>query len=189
VTCIVGVVQDGVVHIGGDSAGVDERYALTVRADCKVFRNGPFIMGFTSSFRMGQLLAHALKPPKRHPDEDVYAFMVTDFINAVRDCLKSGGYAEKHHEAEIGGTFLVGYEGRLFNIGPDYQVGEPVNGFDACGCGDLIAIGVLHALKDREPDPGVRVLEALKAAEQSSAGVRAPFHVISTKTPDSGKDS
>ena len=173
-TCIVGIAEKGKVYIGGDSAGVDERYALMVRADRKVFKNEGFVFGFTSSFRMGQLLAHSLKPPRRHPDTDVYAYMVTDFVNAVRDCLKTGGFAERHNEAESAGTFLVGYAGRLFSIQNDYQVGENVDGFNACGCGDLIALGALYARQDGEPIDRLKL--ALEAAERFSAGVRAPFH-------------
>lgn len=172
-TCIVGLAHEGKVYIGGDSAGVGG-YSLTVRADRKVFRNGDFVMGFTSSFRMGQLLHHAFSPPKRHPDTDVDKFMVTYFINAVRDCLKSGGYAEKHNDAERGGVFLVGYEGRLFRIDNDYQVGEAADGFDAVGCGEEIAQGAMFANKTGKPEQRLRV--ALEAAERFSAGVRGPFH-------------
>lgn len=173
-TCIVGLVHDGNVYIGGDSAGV-AGYSLTVRADKKVFKNGDFVMGFTSSFRMGQLLAHAFTPPKRHPDTDVYKFMVTSFVDAVRDCLKTGGYAEKHSDAERGGTFLVGYAGRLFKIESDYQVGEAIEPFDACGCGEDIALGALSVTANEKPKK--RLLDALKSAENYSAGVRGPFHI------------
>jgi len=179
VTCIVGIAEGGNVWIGGDSAGV-AGYALTRRKDVKVFRNGPFIMGFTSSFRMGQLLAHAFNPPKRHADADVYAFMVTDFIDAVRECLKKGGYAETHNSVEQGGAFLVGYEGRLFQVEEDYQVGESLHGYDACGCGDRYALGALHATVGG--DPAVRVKMALEAAEEFSAGVCGPFNVLSLKS-------
>jgi len=172
-TCIVGIAEGGKVYIGGDSAGVGG-YSLTVRADKKVFVNGDFVMGFTTSFRMGQLLHHAFTPPKRHPDTDIDKFMVTDFINAVRDCLKSGGYAGRQNETESGGTFLVGYSGRLFRIDGDYQVGEAVDGFDAVGCGDDIARGALFANPAGKPQDRLRV--ALEAAERFSAGVRAPFH-------------
>ncbi|ANT54760.1 MULTISPECIES: hypothetical protein [Mesorhizobium] len=172
-TCIVGLINDGSVHIGGDSAGV-VGYSLTVRADRKVFRNKDFVFGFTSSFRMGQLLAHSFKPPKRHPDIDVYTFMVTEFVNALRQCLKDGGYAERHHEAERGGTFLVGYAGRLFKIAGDYQVGESADDFDACGCGEQIALGALLASPNSPPRE--RLTIALQAAERFSAGVRTPFH-------------
>ena len=43
-TCIVGLVHEGVVYIGGDSAGV-AGLSLTVRADEKVFRNSDFFDG------------------------------------------------------------------------------------------------------------------------------------------------
>lgn len=174
-TCIVGLVDNGKVYIGGDSAGMDGRYAMQVRADRKVFRNGEFIFGFTTSFRMGQLLAHSLQPPRRHQTDEVYAYMVTEFIDAVRECLKKGGYAEKNNEAERGGTFLVGYAGRLFEIHSDYQVAETVDGISACGCGDMIALGALAATAG---DPPLERLEkALSAAERFSGGVRSPFHL------------
>lgn len=172
-TCIVGIAQEGKVYIGGDSAGV-AGYSLTVRADRKVFRNGEFVMGFTSSFRMGQLLMHKFSPPRRHGSDDVYKFMVTEFIDSVRKCLKDGGYAEKHDEAERGGTFLVGHAGRLFKVEGDYQVGEPVVEYDACGCGEDLALGALFATPNRAPMD--RLKTALEAAERFSAGVRGPFH-------------
>lgn len=177
-TCIVGLVDGQTVHIGGDSAGVGG-YSLTVRADRKVFRNGDFVMGFTTSFRMGQLLQHAFMPPKRHPDTDVDKFMVTTFIDAVRDCLKTGGYAERHNEAERGGVFLVGYAGRLFRIDNDYQVGEAVDGFDAVGCGEQIAQGSLYSTASMKPRERLKL--ALEAAERFSAGVRGPFHMEKTQ--------
>ncbi len=61
-TCIVGVVKDGVVYIGGDSAGVSG-LRLIKRKDSKVFKRKGFIIGYTSSFRMGQLLRFKLDPP------------------------------------------------------------------------------------------------------------------------------
>lgn len=174
-TCIVGVVHKGAVFIGGDSAGVDGHYSLSIRADKKVFRNGDFVMGFTSSFRMGQLLAFSFSPPKPRVGDDLMAFMVKDFIWAARQCLKDGGYARIENSVERGGTFLAGYGGRLFHISDDFQVGEAVHGFDACGCGSDVAQGVLFATKDR--DPNERINLALTAAETFSAGVRGPFFI------------
>lgn len=175
-TCIVGLVEGDTVWIGGDSAGV-AGYDLTVRADQKVFRNGDMIFGFTSSFRMGQLLRYALKVPDHDPRIDVDKWMVTTFIDAVRSCLKEHGWASRSNEHEEGGHFLVGYRGRLFGIEGDYQVGLSVDGFDATGCGEQIARGALFVnghLPARE-----RVEQALQAAEHFSAGVRGPFHVVS----------
>jgi ATP-dependent protease HslVU (ClpYQ) peptidase subunit len=173
-TCIVGMIADGRIYMGGDSAGVSD-WSLMIRADRKVFRNGPFLIGFTSSFRMGQLLEHAFSPPARRIEQDVYAYMVTDFIDSVRYCLKNGGFAETNNGVEKGGEFLVGYERRIFYVASDYQVGESVDGMAACGCGREIALGALFATPTVSPIDRVRI--ALEAAERLSAGVRAPFHI------------
>lgn len=171
-TCIVGFVEGATVWMGGDSAGV-AGWAMTVRADRKVFRNGPMLFGFTTSFRMGQLLRYALKVPHHEPGVDVECYMATTFMDAVRECLKSHGWAAKDKEREEGGQFLVGYRGVLFTIDSDYQVEITQDGFSACGCGDQVARGALFAsahLAGRD-----RLDVALRAAERCTAGVRGPF--------------
>jgi hypothetical protein len=173
-TCIVGLIDKGTIYMGGDSAGVGG-YSLMIRADSKVFRNGDFIMGFTSSFRMGDLLRYKFSPPLHDPKMDVRAYMATAFVDAVRQCFKDGGYAQKDKDQEAGGMFLVGYKGRLFYIGEDYQVGESLCGYDAVGCGLDIARGALFATQGRDPEE--RIMTALRAAEMFSAGVRGPFHL------------
>lgn len=175
-TCIVGVKDNGRVLIGGDSAGVNG-WSLTVRADRKVFRNGPYIFGFAGSFRMGNLLRYALVPPEPS-DWDVYRFMSTTFVDAVRKCLKDGGLAEVNNGVERGGVFLVGYKGELFRIDNDYQVGIADDGYSAIGCGDEIAVGSLFATKALPAHDRARI--ALEAAERHSAGVRGPFHYEAT---------
>lgn len=175
-TAIVGLVHEDRVYIGGDSAGV-AGYQVTVRRDPKVFRNGPYAFGFTSSFRMGQLLHHAFDPPA--PTVDLDKFMSTTFVNAVRDCFKAGGYARKDSEQESAGTFLVGVNARLFEIGPDYQVGESVDPYDACGCGVDVLKGAMFASEGQPPK--VRIRTALAAAERFSGGVCGPFTIVSTK--------
>lgn len=173
-TCIVGIAHEGKVYLGGDSAGVGG-WESTERADKKVFVNGDFVMGFTSSFRMGQILQYAFTPEKRHPDTDVMAYMVTVFVDGVRNALKAGGYASANNN-ESGGTFLVGYAGRLFRIDSDYQVAESICGYDAVGCGDSHAKGALFAVPNLPV--GERMEMALKAAAHHSAGVRAPFNYV-----------
>ena len=171
-TCIAGVAANGKVCIGGDSAGI-AGWSLQTRADEKVFRNGPFVMGFCGSFRMGQLLRFKFKPPDHDPRLADYKFMVTEFIDQARQCLKDGGFASKDKEQETGGTFLVGYKQGLYLIDSDYQVGRPALDFAAVGAGDQVALGALHVL-DRLP-PRERVEKALAAAEAHNAAVRGPF--------------
>lgn len=176
-TCIVGVEHNGAVYIGGDSAGV-AGYSITVRSDQKVFRNGPFIMGFTSSFRMGQLLRYSFQAPKL-PARDVDRFMVTEFIDSIRNCLKDGGYMQSERGQEVGGTFLVGAAGKLYSVYSDFQVGRASDGYDSVGCGQDIALGSLHSSVGNPPAERVRT--ALKAASHHSAGVTGPFTVLKSK--------
>lgn len=177
-TCIVGLVTEGKVFMGGDSAGVGG-YSLTVRADEKVFVKGEFIMGFTSSFRMGQLLRYKLDIPYHKPEIETYEYMVTEFVEAVRSCLKTGGFARSENGEERGGTFLVGYRGELFMIDGDFQVGKPMHDYDAVGCGSDIAKGSLFTSgRLADVGPQERIRDALRAAEQFSAGVRGPFNIV-----------
>jgi ATP-dependent protease HslVU (ClpYQ) peptidase subunit len=180
VTCIVGVEEDGKVVIGGDSAGVDGWLRRTVRADAKVFTNGPFIMGFTTSFRMGQLLRYNLKVAAKPEGVDDDEYMSTWFIDAVRACLKTGGYAKVEYQREEGGVFLVGYHGHLYAVEDDFQVGRSVETFAAVGCGATLALGALHALRSWGASLSAEeaVVRALESAQHFSAGVAAPFVVL-----------
>lgn len=173
-TCIAAVAENGNVWMGCDSAGV-AGLTLKVRKDPKIYRVGEFLFGFTSSFRMGQLLGYKFLPPPQAEETCIEQYMATDFVDKLRETLKDGGYARDKDGEELGGTFLVGYRGRIFRIGEDYQVGENVEPCDAVGCGEDLALGALHATRGRPPEE--RIQAALAAAEAFSAGVRAPFRL------------
>lgn len=170
-TCIAGIAQDNTVWIGGDSAGV-AGLSLQIRQDPKVFIVENLIFGFTSSFRMGQLLNHCFVPPTHEENKSIEAYLCGPFVDAVRQCFKDGGYIYKNNERESGGVFLLGYKGRLFYVDSDFQVGENKYGFHAIGCGADIALGAMSVLKNK---PETRIKKALKAASQFSAGVSEPF--------------
>lgn len=175
-TCIVGVVDEGRVFIGADSmAGNTATYLVTPRVQPKVFRNGEMLIGYTTSFRMGQLLQYSFKPPVRRQDQDVSEFFCVDVVNALRDCFKEAGFAGKQNEREEGGVFLVGYEGRLFVIESDYQVGEYAE-YMAVGCGESLAIGSLASTVGRKGAD--RATKALEAAAKHCAFVCGPFVVM-----------
>jgi ATP-dependent protease HslVU (ClpYQ) peptidase subunit len=177
VTCIVGVQHQGRVLIGGDSAGV-AGHSINARADSKVFRVGDYVMGFTTSFRMGQLLRYSLHMPE--PDSwDVDRFMATQFVDKVRTCLRDGGWATTDNGREVGGTFLVGIRGHLYLIDSDFQIGRVLDGYDAVGCGQDLALGSLHTTRD-STDARARVTKALEAAAHHSAGVAGPFVIEET---------
>jgi hypothetical protein len=177
-TCIVAVVKDGVVWMGADSAGVSG-YAITARRDPKIYKVGEMMFGFTSSFRMGQLLGYKFTPPEHPEDMPIERYMCTLFVDALRTTLKEGGYASINDGVETAGNFLVGYRGHIFNVNDDYQVGENIVQFDAVGCGADIAVGSLYSTD--KLSPAKRLTVALEAAEMFSAGVRGPFLIDKVK--------
>ena len=173
-TCIIGFKIDGHVYMGADSAGVGGQN-LTHRKDSKLFKNGDFLMGCTSSFRMIQLLKYSFIPPERHADEDIEKYMCTKFVDGIRECFKNGGFAKKKDEEESGGEFLIGYQGRLFRIESDYQVEESLDNFNACGCGEDFALGAMSILEKMDIKPEDKIRKALESAEYFSTSVSSPF--------------
>lgn len=177
-TCIVAITDGKTVTMGADSAGVGG-YSLTPRKDPKIYEVGDFMFGFTSSFRMGQILGYSFSPPPVPECVDVDRYMRTSFIDAVRRALKDGGFSETQNGREHGGAFLVGFRGRVFKVESDFQVGESVFPFDACGCGEDIALGAMHSMAEHSMVAEDKIRRALSAAQAFSAGVRAPFIVVS----------
>ena len=175
-TAVVGFEHGGKVYIGADSAGVGG-WGLTIRDDEKVFRTGPFVMGFTTSFRMGQLLRYRLNVPEQTSRQSDHEYLCTSFIDAVRESFKDGGYLTTEKGVDSGGTFLLGYRGKLWCIDSDFQVGRANDGYAACGCGEDIALGAMYA--STIADPRRRIIRALEAAAHFSAGVAGPFKVVS----------
>jgi ATP-dependent protease HslVU (ClpYQ) peptidase subunit len=179
-TCIVGLVENGNVWIGGDSAGVSG-YCLTKRADEKVFKKDEFIFGFTSSFRMGQLIRYKLNIPKIEEGQGIEDYLYTKFLDAVIQCFRDNQFAKLSNNEVTGGTFLFGFRGGLYQVEGDFQIGKQYANFDAVGCGQDIALGCLYGLSKNDCGPKEKLKIALEAAESYSAGVRGPFHFVSLK--------
>jgi ATP-dependent protease HslVU (ClpYQ) peptidase subunit len=175
-TCVVGLVENQRVYIGVDSSSV-QGWTRRVSALNKVFRSGPFLISYTTSFRMGQLLEHHLKVPKQAEDEPDMSYMVTKFVEAARKLMKDKGYSKVESNAETGGQFLVGYRGHLYSIQNDFQVGEMVEGLDAIGTGSDYALGAMKALEELPPTR--RIKKALQITSYFNMGVCSPFYVRS----------
>lgn len=183
-TCITGIAKHGVVWIGGDSAGTTAQNQQTIREDEKVFalksETDAFLLGCTTSFRFIDLLKYEFVPPPC-TDENLHRYMVTQFVQAMREVLKKGGFAKKDNEQEEGGHTLVGFRGTLYTIESDYQVGIPRCQYAALGSASDVALGSLfttmHFL-DMEPER--RLLVALQAAARHYADVAEPFVMYHT---------
>ncbi len=176
-TCIAALVHKNHVWMGGDSAGISGT-DIRVRADSKVFHNGDFLFGCCGSFRMINLLKYNFVPPENELDLEEHEFLSTIVTAELRKVFNDGGFARTQEGSEVGGTFLLGYSGRLYHVDEDYQVGfyDPQEEIASVGCGSQYALGAMYAIPNAAPKR--RLLVALEAAARFSAGVRGPFLIL-----------
>ena len=88
----------------------------------------------------------------------------------------ANGFGDK--DGTIGGTFLLGYKGKLYSIDSDFQVGIPSLQYDAIGCGAELVLGSLHTTAKFNLDPQERIELSLEAASTFNAGVQGPYVVL-----------
>jgi ATP-dependent protease HslVU (ClpYQ) peptidase subunit len=180
-TCIVGIIdkEKNRILIGGDSAGSGANVIIT-RKDPKVFKNKNFIIGFTTSFRMGQILmTENLSSRAQYKSEDDFTYIVKIVIKRIRKLFIDGGYSCE--DEEMGGDFILGYKNKIYLIHSDFQVGEYHEDYMSCGCGEPYALGSLYTTENTLFSASDRLIKALEAAEKFALGVRGPFNIVELK--------
>lgn len=199
-TCIVGFTdkKNNTTWIGADSLG-SNGYTQEVETNRKVFRNNTLenvVMGSTSTFRHIDLLRYN---KNLFPEIDKYKikneevtvnheYMVTTFIPNIITLFDNGIKSET--SCNKGANFLVGVDGKLFEIQNDYSVLEPLDGYSAVGCGELAAKASLCTTVALEKmgvvdfEPYTHIIYALKAAEKNMCGVQRPFVITNTKNKE-----
>ena len=174
-TCIVGLEHDGKVYMGGDSAAVANGN-LQLTDTPKVFKKDGLLIGYTWSFRMGQVIQYSDAFPelKAHPDN--YSYLIESFVPFLRSEFKTAGWLKVENSQDEGGQFLAGVRGELFEINSDFSVLKMIDGFDAVGSGSHYALGALRILKNNtDKEPIIKVGLALEAASYFASSVSAPF--------------
>lgn len=208
-TCIVGVEWAGEggrgVVMAADSLGAAGHFATEMstpklfRLSQRVAEDGEsqqqeMLIGYTSSYRMGQLLRWELDlpfHPAGMPDEE---WLVTRFLSAVRSTLEEGGWLRKKDERERSGFFLVGYRGRLYHVERELQVMRSADGYQATGSGQHVAAGAIGALTfDAPVESRLRahgIVElALTVAERHTTSVRRPWRTEELTVEDADDES
>lgn len=178
-TCIVGVVEDGKVYIGGDRAAVDG-WKKNTSAHSKVYRVGPFLFGTCGSHRVAQVIEHEFKisVPQADTETDIH-YLATIFANEIRSLLASRGIIGKSddHEDKFEGGSLVGYRGNLYRLSSNFQIDHFERAFDGIGSGSPFALGALQILLKSRTGAWTAIRQALEVAEALCCDVAGPFDV------------
>lgn len=179
--CVIGYLdkKSKKVYIGGDSASSNTEF-ITQSKDKKIFKNGDFIFGCITSWRMIQLLKYSFVPPQINSD-DIHHYMCTDFIESIKKCFKDGGFIKNEDDKEnYGGDFIVGYKDRLFFIDILFAVHESFNNFHALGSGAYYALGSMFSDRKNKLNPKEKIIKALDASAFFSPSVCKPYYIINT---------
>ena len=178
-TCIVGTEKDGDVFIGGDRAAATQM-SIIQAGRSKVFRKGPFLIGYSGSFRFGQVVEHLMGIPPHPSDAEDLDYIIGGVIEHLRYCLKTAGVVDTTNAVETSkGTMLIGYNGKLYEMDGDFQClpRSPA----AIGSGWMAALGVFHYVSNNETDkePQMILKSALEAATDLNPFVLAPYDILS----------
>lgn len=188
-TCIIGYIdaKEKTTWMGCDSLG-SNGYTKAVEGQAKAFHHSVFknvVMGSTGTFRHIGLLKYS---DNLFPEVDWYKgteinhkYMVKTFIPNLINLFQNN--IPRYSETNRGGNFLLGVNGKLFEIQADYSVLEPASGFAAVGCGEDVAIGSLVTTTNhfKTLTPQEHIKYALESAENTCCGVQRPFRIINTK--------
>jgi len=167
--------KNGHVYVGGDSVGSLDNFRI-VRSDPKVFMKGPYVIGYTHSFRMGQIIRFSATLPAPSGDPDKHMFKLAKIFS---DTFSKEHFATEYYNVRTGGRFIIGWKGHLYIIEPDFQFGRSPYGYLAAGSAFEVAYGALHTTQDLKPLE--RINMALSAGTEFNNGVGPPFIVCSTK--------
>jgi hypothetical protein len=181
-TAIIGLVQDGVVWMAGDSSANDlENLASFSRSETKVFHNGQYLMGIAGQCRCSQVMHYVFTPP-RMPSHvqgpaEVIEFMVREFIPVLRVCLEEQGVTTGEVTDPFPGNALIGVRGILLELEPDFQISSNTDPFGAAGQASPYCLGAFNATQNLIEDPIDRLWAVLDAAGAYSMAVKKPFNV------------
>jgi ATP-dependent protease HslVU (ClpYQ) peptidase subunit len=135
----------GKVLLAGDIQGTGGNNKI-IHTQAKVFRRNGIVIGYTTSYRFGQLLEHVLPdpvPPKR--DEEIYRWLVAILIPNIRKVMKEELGLQADDDGSgykiPGGEALIGVHGQLWYLQDDFSVLRSVEGFSAVGSGYEYALG------------------------------------------------
>lgn len=191
-TCIIGLIDKEMMYMIGDSAGVSG-LDVRVRNDKKVFErmistntdiDEPMLIGFTTSFRMGQILMFC-DLPMYMQYEDPFKYLVSSFVPSLISTFEQEGflrtYEKEERDQKKGGTFLIAFKNRLFTIEDDFQVAELSQNYASVGCGAKYAWPCLQTIFKMDPNtsPKKALEMAMEISSENSGGVLPPFNLIS----------
>ncbi len=174
-TCIVGIIENGLVVMGADSCASDEEsQTFTIAKNTKIFRKNEIIIGCADSFRVINVIRYIFKPPPIKGSN--FEYIVSSFIPELQKTLEIQKLDISSDD--LGLHLLVGIKDEIFEIHNNFSVVITPSYGAAIGSGEVVAKGSLYTTRNMNMKASQRVLMALEAAEANILSVRAPFDIL-----------
>lgn len=170
-TTIVGLVKGGNLTLGADTQVTDgDRKNNHLNME-KITKNNGYLIAGSGDSLPCDILQHLFIPPVPNVNEkkDLYKFMITKFVPAMRETLDENGYKATPGD-DSGFSMLIAYDGEMFDIGDDFSVLLNSDGIYGVGNGSKFAIGALYA--------GASVEKALEIAATNDIYTSGPFQIV-----------
>jgi ATP-dependent protease HslVU (ClpYQ) peptidase subunit len=170
-TTIVGLVKGANLTIGADSQVTDGDRKNNHTKMEKITKNNGYLIAGSGDSTPCDILQHIFVPPVPNANEkkDLYKFMITKFVPAMREALEENGYKPTPGD-DSGFSMLIAYDGEMFDIGDDFSVLLNSDGIYGVGNGSKFAIGALYA--------GASVEKALEIAATNDIYTSGPFQIV-----------
>lgn len=177
-TCIASYRDNlGNIYMGGDSIAFNEYTYVTLNVP-KVFIKNNMIFGFAGWLRMGQILQYDFTIPPHPNGMDDYTYLISVFIDQLMIKYEEKKYAVvSDNTIVVPGTFLIGYNKKIYKIEDNFQILETNRNYEAAGCGEDFALGAFWSMGRKKIEPTKKVETALRCASEFSL-VKQPFVVL-----------
>ena len=175
-TCIIAHTNGTSSFIAGDKLG-SNGFTKAVQTEPKVFEK-EFIklnedgltrtkevmaLGYTTSFRMGQLLNYNLTLPEQVAGETFSQYLVLKVIPIVRQMFKDEWGARDASQDVGGGQFIILHNHTIYEVQEDFSVLQPKTQITAVGSGTYHAIASMSAYIEVQEETNVQLHERVES--------------------------
>ncbi|EHU8781235.1 hypothetical protein N0S44_000473 [Escherichia coli] len=176
-TCIIAHTDGVTSFIAGDKMGSDG-FTKSIQTEPKVFEKefvkisgddgltrtkDVMTIGFTTSFRMGQLLTYNLNLPDQNSNETFLQYLVLKVIPLIRQMFKDEWGARDTTQDVGGGQFIILHNHTIYEIQEDFSVLQSKSRVASVGSGTYHAIAAMQAYIDLEKETNVQLHERIKS--------------------------
>lgn len=177
-TCIVGINTGSKIIIAGDRMASNGFTKMQLNC-AKIFKKDNFIFGVCGSPRVAQLLQYKLSIPKRFIDQSIEDYIYTSFTDSVIQVLSDNNALKIENGLKtFHGSFLFGFENKLYEVEGNFQALEDSRGFNAIGSGCYHAMASLYSTKDLNIPEDDRLKKAIVCASEFVSSVDSMVDIV-----------